>query len=294
MTTVIQDLVAGLSLGGLYALFALGIALIFGVAGIMNFAQGAMIAVSAYVLFGLADLPWPLLALATVVSGIVLAVLLEAVVFRRARGADQTTLLIMSFGVGVILQAALVLIAGSEPHSVTFGASLNKELVISGLSIPRIDLLTLVTAVVLMVALGTFLRRTTMGIQLRAAAEDFRMARHLGVRVNRVMLATFALSGLLAGVSTVLITARSGTLSPTMGFEPVLVAFVATVIGGLGSIYGAAAGGMVLGLLTILLQVVLPAGLQPYRDAILFSIVIFVLLVRPEGIIPTARAGTRV
>jgi branched-chain amino acid transport system permease protein len=294
MTSFIQNLVAGLSLGGLYALFALGVALIFGVAGIINFAHGAIIAVSAYALFALVSLPWPLLVAATILTGAVVAVGLEVLVFRRARGADPTTLLIISFGLSAILQAALALIAGPETHSVTFGASFNHELTFGAVSIPKIDLLTIAVALVLMVGLSWILRATSIGVQLRAAAEDFRMARHLGVRADWVLLATFAMSGVLAGVAALLLTMRNGTLSPNMGFQPLLVAFVATVIGGLGSLYGAAAGGLLLGLLTILLQVVLPAGLQPYRDAILFSAVIAVLLVRPQGLIPTARAGVRV
>ena len=141
----------------------------------------------------------------------------------------------------------------------------------------------------LLAAVGLFLRRTTLGTQMRAAAEDFRMARVLGIRANTVIASAFALSGLLAGTAAILLTAQTGTASPTMGVNIVLVAFTATILGGMGSLRGAVLGGFSIGVLTVTLQASLPLDLRPYRDAFVFAAVLAVLVVRPQGLLP-ARA----
>jgi branched-chain amino acid transport system permease protein len=120
------------------------------------------------------------------------------------------------------------------------------------------------------------------------------MARLLGVRANGVMAAAFALSGLLAGVSALLLTARTGTLTPNLGVQPVLIAFVAAVLGGLGRLSGAVAGGMFLGAMTVFLQAVLPAGTAVYESAILYAAVILMLLFRPDGLLPAVQTGERI
>ena len=148
---------------------------------------------------------------------------------------------------------------------------------------------------VLLVSLALFLRRTHLGIQMRAAAEDFPMARLLGVRANRVVAGAFALSGLFAGCAGFLLVAQNGTVSPTMGLNAVLVGFVATVFGGLGSPLGAVIGGMVLGFITTLLQAYLPVDVAFYRDALAYAGVIGLLILRPQGlIVPRATRGARV
>ena len=138
---------------------------------------------------------------------------------------------------------------------------------------------------VLLISFGLFLKKTRLGVQMRAAAEDFPMARLLGVRANTVIAAAFALSGLLAGVAAILLVAQTGTLTPTMGVTPVLVAFVATIIGGLGSLGGAVIGGFALGTLTVTLQAELPLALRAYRDAFVFGGVIAILVFRPNGLL---------
>jgi branched-chain amino acid transport system permease protein len=141
-----------------------------------------------------------------------------------------------------------------------------------------------------LIGLTVFLRRTPVGVQIRAAAEDFSMARMLGVRANVVVATAFAVSGLLAAVAGIFIATQSGALTPELGVQPVLIAFTATIIGGLGSLYGSALGGFVLGVFTAVLQVVLPDGAAPYRDSIVFGLVILILLVRPTGLIATPTA----
>ena len=150
-----------------------------------------------------------------------------------------------------------------------------------------------VTAV-LLVALVLFLKRTSIGVQMRAAAENFQMARLLGVPANRVIAVAFAVSGLLSGTVSLLLIMQTGTLDMRMGMMPVIYAFFATVIGGMGSLPGAALGGFLVGAASVLLQSYLPTDLRPFRDAGVFTLVILTLLWRPSGLIATSANRERV
>jgi len=291
---VLQNIITGISVGGLYALYALGIAVVYGVAGIINFAHGYFIAFAAYVVLALAGVPVILSILGALVAGVAIAVATERGVFQFARGADPGTLLVLAFAVALAIKSLLTLVAGSDTVSTSFGSNLAKPLQIGGLSIVWIDLVTIIVAGVMLGGLALLLNRTPVGVQLRAAAQDFTMARLVGVRSNRVMMVAFAVSGLLAGVGGLLLVVRSGTLTPTSGLQPVLIAFVAVVIGGLGSLSGAVAGGFLLGGTTVALQVLLPENIQPYRDAILYTLVIVILTFRPQGLLPSANERSRV
>jgi branched-chain amino acid transport system permease protein len=160
--------------------------------------------------------------------------------------------------------------------------------------VPRIQLLTSIVAIVLLIALALFLKRTRVGVEMRAVAEDFRMARLLGVRSNRVITVAFALSGVLAGTVALLLVTQTGVLDFRMGVFLAVYAFFATVLGGMGSLVGAAVGGYLVGGLSVVLQAYLPDDLRPYRDAFLFGIVIVLLLVRPQGLVVGRSARERV
>jgi branched-chain amino acid transport system permease protein len=146
----------------------------------------------------------------------------------------------------------------------------------------------------LLAGLWLFLTRSSIGVQMRAAAEDFSMAQLLGVRANRVIAVAFALSGVLAGTVALLFVAQVGVVSPTIGLAPALVGFVATVLGGMRSLVGATLGGFLLGILTIAAQQLLPGDLSSFRDAFVFGTVILVLLVRPQGLLGGSAAEVRV
>lgn len=294
MTQTLQYCIDAISLGSLYALLALGIGFIFGVARVVNFAHGEFIMVAAYVLLIVASWAWPLAILVVALATMFLAVASERLIFRPARGSDPSTLLALSLGLSLLLQNIVLLIAGSRAKTLNFGSWLTKPAEIFGLRIARLDIVTIVVTVALLVGLGAFLRRTLIGLQLRAASEDFSMARLLGVRANRVVATAFALSGLLAAISGVLIASQSGSLTPTIGITPVLIAFTATVIGGMGSLSGSIVGGFVLGTFTVFLQVVLPESAIPYRESMVFAGVIAILLFRPGGIIPATNAAERI
>lgn len=285
MTEILQHLIDAISLGSLYALLALGVALIFGIMNLINFAFGELIMIGAFTLYLLADVPWPLQLAGCLLVTVIASLAMDRLAFRPFRGASGPVLLVTSFALSFALQSIATVIFGSRAKGISLPSWFDESIEIGSVSFSSLNLITVVAVLALLSGLATFLRGTAVGVQMRAAAENFRTAQLVGVRADRVIAVAFALSGLAAAVAAILIVAQRGTATPTIGAAPVLIAFVATIIGGLGSLYGAAFGGMLLGALTVLLQVILPDSLAPYRDAFLYAGVIAVLLVRPQGLV---------
>jgi branched-chain amino acid transport system permease protein len=294
MQLFVQNLIDALTFGSQYALYALGIALIFGIMGLINFAHGELIMVGAYTIVLIGHPSWPVVIVGTVGIAVIFALAMERVAFRPLRGASPATLLIASFAVSYLLQNLAILIEGSAPKGTSVAPWLSESFEIGSISIRKLDVVTIAVTVVLLVTLGAFLGRTRLGVQMRAAAEDFRMARILGVKANTVIATAFAISGLLAGIGAYLLVAQTGEVSPGMGSNAVLFAFVATVLGGMGSLRGAVLGGYVFGAIFEGLQAYLPTSLASYRDAFAFAAVIAVLLLRPQGLIVARSVVTRV
>ena len=304
MIGFLQNLIDALALGSIYALTALGIGLLFGILRLINFAHGDMITVGAYALIlPSADVTarlligdWTPAAVIVTISLIVVvaALLTDAAVFRPLRTASAPTLMIASFAVSYMIQNGLLMFYGARPKAVDFWSGASNQIYLGPLRVPMLQLITLLVTLVLMVGLSLFLRHTRYGVQMRAAAEDFRMAQYLGVRGNLVIGLAFAISGVLAAAVSMLYITQSGSLSFQMGVPLALFAFVAVVIGGMGNLVGAVVGGFLLGLIVTLLQAYLPPGLRSVRDAFAFAFVIVVLLVRPSGLLPARTTIERV
>ncbi|MSP51105.1 MAG: branched-chain amino acid ABC transporter permease [Alphaproteobacteria bacterium] len=304
MITLLQNFIDAVSLGSLYALTALGVGLLFGVLRLINFAHANFITIGAYAIIvpstnAIATLyigawHWAVMSTAVVVIVVALAVVTEFIVFRPLRRADPPTLLVASFALAYALQYITLLIYDGRPKAVDIGSNLAEQVMVGELRIPKLEILTIAVTLALIVSLALFLKRTRYGIQIRAAAEDFRMARLLGVRANTVIAVAFALSGVLAAAVSLLFLARTGMLAPRMGLPLVLIAFVATVIGGMGSLVGAAVGGFVVGFASVVLQVVLPVEIRQFRDAFVYLLVIAILLWRPAGLIQVRAITERV
>ena len=297
----LQILVDAFSLGSLFALSALGIGLVFGIMRLINFAYGEFITFGAYALVvpssGLVAVkfignwPTPAMVAAIVTLVVALALLTERVAFRPVRQANPATLLISSFAVSYMLQHVILFVHSSRPKSVNILPELTEPFVGLGLRIPIIDVVTIVAGAVMLAGIAGFLKLTSFGIQMRAAVEDFRMARLMGVRANAVVAVTFAITGVLAGTVSLLFVTKTGVLDYRMGLPLVLVAFVATVVGGMGSIFGPVLGGFLLGFLSVVFQATLPEELRPLRDAFVFFCVIVILLVRPQGLVRVRSAS---
>lgn len=281
----LQFLISGASLGGLYALMALGLALVYGILKLVNFAYGELVMIGGYTLLLLTttSLPWFLIAMISMFMTLATSLLLERLAFRPVRQASANTMLITSFAVSALLQSLARLFISPRPQALPVPEFFTKSLVFNGVFVSQRDIISLVVSLLVLVILVVFLRRTTLGIALRAAADDFVMARVLGVRANAVIATAFAISGFLAGIVALFWMARVGTVTPQIGLTPVLIAFVAIVIGGMDSLPGAVLGGYLLGFLTVGLQLWLPPELRPFSQAFLFVLVIVVLLFKPEG-----------
>ena len=305
MVDFLQVVVDAASLGSLYALLALAIGLLFGIMRLVNFAQGDYITLGAYALIlpsgdAVATMlvggwPWPAMVLTVIAVCVVAALLTERLVFRPLRRADSETLLIASFAVSFLIQNVVLVVYGGRPKSAGILDGLTESVTLFGnLRVAGVELVTLASVASLLSGLVVFLRYTNLGMQMRAVAEDFRMAQLLGVRGNRVVAIAFGISGLIGGIASVLIVAQTGVLDYRMGVLVIVYAFFATVVGGMGSLVGAALGGFVIGSLSVFLQAYLPVDMRPFRDAFLFTIVIAILLVRPQGLIVPRSARERI
>jgi branched-chain amino acid transport system permease protein len=290
MTSVqffIQQAINAVSIGSLYALMAIGLAMVFGILRLINFAHGDLIMVGSYAALLLlwAGLPFWLAALAGIAASTIAGLIMERIAYRPIRGAPDVAMLLTSFAVTILLENAAILIFNPTAKPFPAPAILKNALQFGPLRIASLDIVAIVVAIALLVLLTLFVTRTAMGISMRAASEDLLAARLVGINVNAVIAYAFAIGSMLAGVVGLLWSIRVGKIDPFMGFYPVLKAFVASVIGGLGSLPGAVLGGYILGILEILLQGLLPSSLTPFRDGFVFGGLIVLLLFRPNGIL---------
>jgi branched-chain amino acid transport system permease protein len=284
---LLQQLINAVSIGSLYALMAIGLSMVFGILRLINFAHGDLIMVGSYValLLLMVGLPFPVAAIAGVAASTVAGLVMERVAYRPLRGAHEVAMLLTSFSVTIFLENLAIIIFRPTSRAFPAPALLRGVIELGQLRLASLDLIAIVVAAVLLVALTLFVTRTDIGISMRAAAQDLVAAQLMGINVNRVIAVAFAIGSFLAGIVGLLWSVRVGKVDPLMGFNPVLKAFIASVIGGLGSLPGAVIGGYVLGALEILLQGLLPAALNPYRDAFVYAILIALLLFRPSGIL---------
>lgn len=304
MSNLAQLFFDAASLGGLYAMAALGIALIFGVMNLVNFAHGEYIAFCVFALIVpstdavavmfLGQAPALIMVPIVLALGGVIAVASEYAVFRHFRRADPVAMMIASFALGFVIRNVLLAIYGGRPKAISLWPALNTPVEIAGASVPLLQLIVILTTLAVVTGLALLLKKTRLGLEMRAAAENFTMARLLGVRANVVITGAFALSGALAAAVALIMATQTGVADVKMGGQIMLVAFIATVLGGLGSLPGAVAAGFLVGAVSVVLQAWLPLDARPFRDAFLYSLVIVCLLVRPQGLFVPASAKPRV
>lgn len=286
MTEVAQNIINWLSLGSIYALLALGIAVVFSVLGLINFAHGELVTMSGYsmVVMAIWGVPWVLIIPLSILVAMLAAVLMERIAYRPLRGAQVSITLLGSLALSIVLQNLFLMIAGARPEGIPFPTWTQDTFQVAGVVIKTLDVVTFATTALLLSLILVFLRRSVRGLALRAAAENFEVTRLMGIRANGLIRGAFALSGLLAGVAAFFFLATAVLVSPATGFIPLLKGFIAAVIGGLGSLSGAVVGGFFLAGLEVLFQLTLPSSVSPFIDAIVFGIVILVLFLRPHGL----------
>jgi branched-chain amino acid transport system permease protein len=294
VTLTLQYAVDALNVGGLYALMALGIGLIFGIMRLINFAHGELVMVGGYAMLALVQLPGPLVIVLSIMIVIVLALGMERLAFRPLREAAPSTLLVASFALSYFLQNVFVLIFGARPIPFAFASGLSTDFEIGHVRIALLQVVSMSLTLLALAGLTALLRWTSIGVQLRAASQDFRAAKLCGVRANAVIAFAFAISGALAWIVSLIYSAQIGQLSPAMGVRPVVIGFVATILGGLGSLLGAVLGGFFVGALSVSLEATLSLEARPFKEAVLFALVFLVLLLRPQGLIAVRALKERV
>lgn len=282
------QIINGLSLGSIYALVALGYTMVYGIALLINFAHGEIIMVGAYtvvfstiLVLAKAGIPLWLSFLPAVVVCTILGLLIERVAYRPLRNSPKISNLITAIGVSLLLQNLVMLIFGAGARSVQSIFNIS-TVNIGSLEIPFISLITIIVTAILTIGLQIFMKKTKMGKGLVATSEDSKAAELVGISIDTAMLVTFAIGSSLAGVASLLYMGTYAQAQPLMGSMLGIKAFTAAVIGGIGLIPGAVIGGLLLGIVEALTRAYLSSKLA---DAIVFSILIIVLLIKPTGLL---------
>ena len=282
----LQYLINGISIGSVYAIIALGYTMVYGIAKMLNFAHGDIIMVGAYISFCVVNypgLPAIVSVLATMVVCTILGIIIEGLAYRPLRGTPSLAVLITAIGVSYFLQNAAQLIWGSAAKNYKSVVTMAPIKLFDGqLIITGEVLLTVLVSVVVMVGLTLFTGKTRTGKALRAVAEDRDAAQLMGINVNKTISTTFAIGSALAAVAGVLLCSTVPTLMPTTGSMPGIRAFTAAVFGGIGSIPGAMLGGILLGIIETFAKAYISTQ---FSDAIVFSVLIIILLVKPAGLL---------
>ena len=284
MLLFLSQLIIGLQLGSIYALIALGYSMVYGIIMLLNFAHGDIIMVGGYIaVLSLAQGLHPGIAVALAIAGCVLvAATVEKLAYKPLRAAPRISLLITAIGVSMLLQnlAQFFFSANARPFPASAILPSESIAIAPGLQTSVTALATIAAAVASMAALTLLVQRTKMGKAMRAVSEDTGAAQLMGIDVNRVISFTFAIGASLAGIGSILYCCRYPLVSPTMGALPGLKAFVAAVLGGIGSIPGAMVGGFAIGMAEVLAT---SLRLSTWTDGIVFAILIVILLVKPTG-----------
>ena len=283
MNGILEQLLNGLRTGSIYALIALGYTMVYGIAKMINFAHGDIIMVGAYSLYvcvSLLKLPPVVAVLVTIVVCAVLGITIEKVAYKPLRQAPPLAVLITAIGVSYLLQNVALLIFKATP--IPFGTIIKvPTLKIGSLHISGLTIVTLAVTTVSMILLTLFIGKTKTGRAMRAVSEDKGAAELMGINVNKTISVTFAIGSALAAVAGILFISQYETLQPTLGALPGIKAFVAAVLGGIGSIPGAMLGGLILGIIESMSKAYISTQLS---DAIVFSVLVIVLLVKPSGL----------
>ena len=283
MQQILPYIINGISVGGQYALIAIGYTLVYGILRLINFAHGDVFMVAGLVMvYSTTAMPFyialPLVLIATVILGFVI----ERVAYKPLRSAPRMSLMISAIGVSYLIQNLAFYITGGVPQPVTRPIPwISENVIVLGASTKRVTLVTPILTILLVVVLVYLINHTKIGMAMRAAAKDFETAQLMGIKINAVISMTFVIGSFLAAVGSMLYFTNYPSVAITSGGMPGLKAFVAAVFGGIGSIPGAVVGAFIIGLCEELIK---GAGYTTFSDAFTFAILIVVLCVKPTGL----------
>ena len=276
LSTIIQHGLTGVSLGGAYALIAIGYTMVYGILRLINFAHGDI-----FMIFAMASLPWYIAIPVTLIGTVLLGVVIEKVAYKPLRSAPRMSIMISAIGVSYLLQNLATYLFTALPKGYPEIPILKKIYQFGDVSASLVTFLTPVVTIVLVILLMQLINHTKMGMAMRAVSKDYDTAQIMGIKINTIISYTFVIGSLLAGIGSILYFTDRMTVYPYSGSLPGLRCFVAAVIGGIGSIPGAVVGGFILGMAE---TIITAAGYSTFSDAFTFLLLVIMLLFRPTGI----------
>lgn len=281
-TTFAQHLLTGISLGGAYALIAIGYTMVYGILRLINFAHGDIFMISGYfMIFAMASFPWFIAIPVALIGTVILGVVIEKAAYKPLRSAPRMSIMISAIGVSYLLENLATYLFTAIPKAYPEIPFLKKILTFGGITTSLVTLLTPELTVVLVVLLMQLINHTKIGMAMRAVSKDTEASRLMGIKVDNTISMTFIIGCLLAGIGAVLYFTDRMTVYPYSGSLPGLKCFVAAVLGGIGSIPGAVIGGFIIGICETFL---VAFGYSTFSDAFTFMLLIIILLVRPTGL----------
>lgn len=282
LSTLIQHGLTGISLGGAYALIAIGYTMVYGILRLINFAHGDIFMMAGYfMIFAMASFPWYIAIPITLLATVILGVVIEKVAYKPLRSAPRMSIMISAIGVSYLLQNLATYLFTALPKGYPEIPVLKKIYQFGDVSASLVTFITPIVTIVLVIILMQLINHTKMGMAMRAVSKDYDTAQLMGIKINNIISYTFIIGSLLAGIGSILYFTDRMTVYPFSGSMPGLKCFVAAVLGGIGSIPGAVVGGFILGMGETILTA---AGYSTFSDAFTFLVLIIMLLFRPTGI----------
>lgn len=282
LSTLIQHGLTGISLGGAYALIAIGYTMVYGILRLINFAHGDIFMMAGYfMIFAMASFPWYIAIPITLLATVILGVVIEKVAYKPLRSAPRMSIMISAIGVSYLLQNLATYLFTALPKGYPEIPVLKKIYQFGDVSASLVTFITPIITIVLVIILKQLINHTKMGMAMRAVSKDYDTAQLMGIKINNIISYTFVIGSLLAGIGSILYFTDRMTVYPFSGSMPGLKCFVAAVLGGIGSIPGAVVGGFILGMGETILTA---AGYSTFSDAFTFLVLIIMLLFRPTGI----------
>ena len=297
MNLILQQFVNFLQLGSIYALTAISFSIVYGIAGLVNFAHGSIFTVAMYMIFffstkffALTEVSWIVYVLSLACAAAAtacIAMLIERLAYRPLRKAPKVATVVSSVGVGLALEYMILNIAGSKAKRMR-ALIPQKTFMVGGVSIPMFKIVIFIIAVAAMIILSLIIRKTRLGTAMRAVSQDRVAAGFMGISTNRVIMSAFAMGAVLAAVAASLYGTAYSIFAYDVGDTINWWSFIAAVLGGIGSIEGAVLGGFIIGAINILIPMLLPVS--SYKDIVAFAVLIVVLMVKPTGIMGRSSA----
>lgn len=284
LTTFLSYCLAGISIGGIYALIAIGYTMVYGILRLINFAHGDIFMMAAYfMIFAMVDfmIPWYLSIVLVVLATVVLGVVIEKVAYKPLRSAPRMSIMISAIGVSYLLQNMATYLFSALPKSYPSIDVLNKRINIGDVSTSLVTFITPIITIAAVVILMMLIKYTKVGMAMRAVSKDFETAQLMGIKINDIISITFVIGCFLAALGSILYFTPRPSVFPLSGSLPGLKCFIAAVFGGIGSIPGAVVGGFIIGLSETFIKA---AGYSEFSDVFTFVLLVIVLMFRPTGL----------